>query len=94
MSKRRKVRVHDYGGRRSTKKGSMQYAIHRTQGHSRKFAYEACVYVGSAERRTGRVANAGHDCGYGPAPRRALAAAMKKLASTLIKRSSAFRGHR
>lgn len=54
------------------------------QGHTGR-------WVNAVDRRTYKTANA---CSMGSAPRRAVAAAMRKLAGKLTSRSSAFKGLR
>ncbi len=98
MAKRRKVSV-SYAHRQRTMKVPLHAVIVRRTGTSTDTTFEACVHVrgrgATASRRgQGRLAVDTYECAYGPAPRRALAKALSKLGSTLVKRSSAFRGYR
>lgn len=101
--RRRKVYVHDFINRRGRAIGFNIRAAVGTRGgaHSRAHAYEACVTVNQQhgravyplDRRRGlRSLQDREVCATGPAPRRALGAALKKLGATLVRRSSAFRG--
>lgn len=90
----RKVRVHDFVGRASKERWTQVYTIvKRTAGNSAANTFEACAWISSSGRSSRRrPADERIACARGPAPRRALGKALKLLGSTLVKRSSAFRG--
>ncbi len=94
----RKVHVHDFWtGRMHGQQFSIGVEVSRRQGEPKKHAFYACAYV----HKRGHRRVKGHDyerraaCGYGPAPRRAVAQALRHLSQNLVskRRSSAFRGY-
>lgn len=99
----RKVKVRDYNQPGVVSRGSpwmnskhvkLATQIRRTSGNSKALAYEACVSIESDGRsKHRRIADDRQACAHGPAPRRALGLALKKLGGIITRRSSAFRGH-
>jgi hypothetical protein len=92
MARRRKIHVHDYG---PTRYGShaTSFTVHVAVSRGtrmRSHAYHACAMI---SKRGGRQrVQRTTECAYGAAPRRAGANALKRLASVMVRRSSAFRG--
>lgn len=99
----RKVKVRNYvSGRRGSGYANgymtVDVSVSRKQGERAKFGYEACATLSRPGGRNpytikhGRKPVDQRECATGSAPRRAIASALKKLATTLVRRSSAFRG--
>lgn len=92
MARRRKVHVHDFGPLRyGSQATSFTVHVEVSRGtRARSHAYYACAMI---SKRGGRQrVDRTTECAYGSAPRRAGAHALKRLASTMVQRSSAFRG--
>lgn len=95
----RKVKVHDFApgrGMGREREFRVSVTVKRTAGEPAKHAFYACAIIHKSGHR--RVINRYYEdragCAYGPAPRRALANALKHLGQSIVKRSSSFRGVR